>query len=42
MDPEFALVSNKGDEFNHKSKRQTMGTRAGNHGGNKTQGVQCT
>lgn len=41
MDPDFASVSHKGGELKHESKRQAMGTRAGNHGGKKPQGVQC-
>lgn len=42
MDPGFASVSHRGDEFNHERKRQTRIKRAGNHGGNKTEGVECT
>lgn len=42
MGPDFASVSHWGDELNHERKRQTMVKRAGNHGGNKTQGVECT
>lgn len=42
MDPDFASVSHRGDKFNHERKRQTMVKRVGNHGGNKTQGAECT
>lgn len=42
MDPDYASVSHRGDEFNHVRKRQMMVKRAGNQAGKKTQGVECT